>query len=96
MFASVIAFEEEPEVQQHGIEHVLEEVIPAVQGQPGVRGWWLVDREGGRRLSVMVFDDQAAYDTTMAAISERRAASGDDRPRPKPSSVSRYEVYGSV
>ena len=96
MFATVIAFEEEPKVQEQGIEHVLEEVIPAVQGQPGVRGWWLVDREGGRRLSVMVFDDQAAYDAAMGAISERRAASGDDRPRPKPSSVSRYEVYGSV
>ncbi|MGN6378902.1 MAG: hypothetical protein ACTHNU_08135 [Gaiellales bacterium] len=96
MFASVIAFEEDSETQQHGIEHVLEEVIPALDGQAGVHGWWLVDRDGGRRLSVMVFDDQAAYDAAMAAISSRRAESGDDRPRPKPSSISRYDVYGSV
>ncbi len=47
MFASVISFEEDAEAIQHGIEHVLADVVPAVTGQPGVSGWWLVDHEGG-------------------------------------------------
>jgi hypothetical protein len=96
VFATVITFDEDAETQQAGIEHVLEEVVPAVAGREGVRGVWLVDREGGRRLSVMVFDDQAASDAAMEAISQRHATVGGDRPRPRPTSVSRYEVYASL
>jgi len=96
VFASVITFEEDAETLERGIEHVLEDVIPALRDRPGVSGWWLVDREGGRRLSVMVFDDQDTYDAAMAAVSERRAQSGDDSPRPRPAGVARYEVYASV
>lgn len=95
VFASVISFEEDAETIQHGIEHVLADVVPAMTGQPGVSGWWLVDHEGGRRLSVMVFEDQAAYDTAMQAITELHAKNGG-RPRPRPASVTRFEVYASV
>ena len=95
MFATVITFEEDAETQSAGIEHVLEEVVPALEGRAGVRGTWLVDREGGRRLSVMLFDDQAAYDAAMAAITARHETGGG-RPRPKPASVGRYEVFATV
>ncbi len=95
MFATVITFEEDSAGQAAGIDHVLEEVVPALQGRPGVSGTWLVDRQGGRRLSVMLFADEPAYEAAMQAIADRHAAAGA-RPRPKPASVGRYEVYASV
>jgi hypothetical protein len=94
-FAMVMTFEgESPEDVAAGIEHVGDEVIPALKGS-GAQGWWLVDRENGRRVTVMVFESQAQYDAGMARVGEARAKA-PDRHRPAPTSVGRYEVYGSV
>ncbi len=94
MFAQVVTFEEsEPELNA-GIRHVAEEVIQPLRDASGVRGLWLVDRERGRRISVLVWDDEAAMEAGMAAIAAGRA--DPDAPRPTPTSVERYEVYGEV
>lgn len=96
MFAVVISFEgESPEVVSAGIAHVKEEVIPALTDADGLHGWWLVDRDAGRRLSVMVWDSEEQYDACMAPVQVERAKN-PDRHRPAPTSVQRFEVYGSI
>lgn len=96
MFAVVMSFENEsPEDLNAGIEHVKEEVLPALEQADGLHGWWLVDREAGRRLTVMVWDTQAEFDAGMARIQQARAKDPNRR-RPGPSSVTRFEVYGSA
>ena len=96
MHAVLISFDESPEQVDAGIEHVEEEVLPALQGASGLRGFWLVDRERGKRVSVMVWDSEEEAKTAMAAVAARREELGSERPRPEPSSVETFEVYGSV
>ena len=95
MYAQVITFDEAPEEVDNGIEHVLEDVVPALEESDGATGFWLVDRERGKRLSVMVWESEEAAQAAFARIGERVAA----RPgvvRPKPVSVERYEIYARV
>ena len=95
MFAVLMEFEEPAADTEAGIEHVNEEVVPALVGTPGLIGLWLVDREAGRRVTVMVWDSDEHYQAGMAEVQRRRAAD-PDRHRPPPTSVKRLEVYASV
>ncbi len=96
MFAVVMSFDGESEEDlKAGVAHVEDEVIPALAQAGGLRGWWLADREAGRRMTVMVWDTQEQYDEGMARIQQARAKDPDRR-RPAPTSVARFEIYGSV
>jgi hypothetical protein len=96
MFAMVLSFDgESAEDLSAGIEHVKDEVIPALSESGGVHGWWLADRENGRRVTVMIWETQDQFDAAMARVQQYRAKD-PDRHRPAPSSVARFEVYGSV
>jgi heme-degrading monooxygenase HmoA len=95
VYAQVVTFEESPEQVEAGIEHVLEEVVPELSGAPGLQGLWLVDRERGKRVSVLVWESEEAAEAAMAKVRERFAQE-PDRARPTPASVERFEVYGRV
>ena len=94
-FAQVVTFEESPDEVEAGIRHVEEEVLPPLREVPGLQGLWLVDRERGRRISVMVWESEEAASRGMAALQAVREEHGDGQ-RPTPMSVERYDVYGRI
>ena len=96
MFAIVMTFDDgSAENVEAGISHVEDEVLPALRDASGLQGWWLVDRVGNRRVSLMVWDNDEHYNTAMAMVQEARAKDPDRR-RPPPSSVGRFEIYGTI
>jgi hypothetical protein len=94
MYAQVVTFEESADQLQAGIDHVLDDVIPALETSPGLSGLWLVDREHGKRLSILVWESEAHASAAMAKVQERVARS--THPRPAPTTVERFEIYAQI
>jgi heme-degrading monooxygenase HmoA len=96
MFGMILSFDGESDGDlSAGIEHVRDEVVPALSQAEGLHGWWLVDREARRRVSVMVWDTEEHYQAGMAGVQEARAKD-PDRHRPAPTSVQRFEIYAAI
>ncbi len=77
-----------------------EEVVPTLVGAEGlVAGHWVVDRDGGRRLSVIVWRDADAVSAAMPAVMAGGAAVCEAAGRGQqaaPTSTARYEVFASL
>jgi hypothetical protein len=94
MYAQIVTFQETPEQVDAGITHVLDDVIPALEHAPGLTGIWLADRAAGKRLSIMVWESEAAASMAMAEVKNRLATS--KHTRPTPASVEKFDVYAMV
>jgi hypothetical protein len=96
MFAMVMSFDDESaDDLSAGIDHVRDEVIPPLTAAPGVSGWWLVDHESGRRMTVLICEDDEHLQAGMAQVAAERAKDPQRR-RPAPTSVTRFDIYGSA
>jgi hypothetical protein len=101
MFAQIVTFEESPEQLTEGLRHLREEVVPSVGAADGLHGaYWLVDREHGRRLTLMFWASESAQAAAMPGIIQgvgtRRAAGGRTNPANAPTNVSKYEIFAQA
>jgi hypothetical protein len=95
MFAVVLSFTgESADDLAADIDHVKDEVVPALRAS-GVQGWWLVDRDTCRRMTLMIWNSEDEYQSGMARVQQARLAD-PDRLRPAPTEVARFEVYASI
>jgi heme-degrading monooxygenase HmoA len=98
---SISRFEEQAAELDEGVRHVREEVVPAIQGAEGLRAaYWAVDRENGKRVSVLVWESTdaaaAAMPAVVEAIKQRRAGAGRTNPQASPTATERFEVIAQV
>jgi len=101
MIVTMATFGETETELEEGVRHVRDEVVPSVKGAKGLRaGYWLVDREHGKRLSIMVWDDvdamSAAMPAVIASIKQLREQGGLQRPQRPPDSSQRFDVIAHL
>ena len=78
MFAMVLSFiGESADDLAAGIDHVRDEVVPALTEAGGLQGWWLVDRETGRRMTLMVWNSEDEYQALRYELASAYEQLGD-------------------
>src|SRR6266487_265649 len=76
-FARVISGEGDPATLEQGIANINEIVIPRARELPGfLGGYWLVDRERGKILSVTVFESEEHVRESDEAAAQIRLDAG--------------------
>lgn len=56
MLLQIASFEEDPAAIEEGARHAREEVVPSIQGAEGlVAAYWAIDRQNGKRVSIMLW-----------------------------------------
>jgi hypothetical protein len=101
MLLQIVSFEEDSAALDEGTRHVREEVVPSIQGAEGlVAAYWAIERQDGKRVSIMVWQSaeaaQAAMPSVVDAIKQRREDAGRVTPQASPTSVQRFEVIARV
>jgi hypothetical protein len=101
MIVTMATFSETGTELDQGVRHVRKEVVPSIRGAKGLRaGYWLIDREHGKRLSIMVWDDMGAMSAAMPAIMtsirQLRQQGGLQQPQRSPDSSQRFEVIAHL
>ena len=101
MVVAVSTFNETEGQLDEGVRHVKEEVVPSVRGAKGLKaGYWVIDREQGQRLSILVWESadamSAAMPSVMAAVKRRRDEAGLSQPQRSPDSSRRFEVFAEL
>jgi len=101
VLVSISHFEEAGAELEEGIRHVREEVVPSIEGAEGLTAaYWAVDREGGRRVTILVWESAdaaaAAMPGVIEAIKARREAAGRTQPQASPTATERFEVVAHM
>lgn len=101
MLLQIASFEEDSAALEEGARHVREEVVPSIQGAEGlVAAYWAIDRQNGKRVSIMLWQSPeaagAAMPSVVDAIKRRREDAGRATPQASPTSVERFEVIAQV
>ncbi len=101
MVVTVAIFRETVDGLEEGIRHVRDEVVPSLRGAAGLKAsYWVVNREAGERLSIMIWnsaEDMAApMPRVMASIKQLRESVGRSDPQRSPDRSQHYEVVAQI
>ena len=78
MFARIGTWHGSPEALENWVAHAGEVVKPKVQQHPGLEAaYWLVDREGGKGLTITFWESEEAMDATEAFRSQSQVQTSD-------------------
>src|ERR1700730_12398218 len=75
--ARVLHFEGDPANADNALKMIEERVVPGVRGFPGfLGGFWLIDRDAGKRIGVTLFDSEENLKASRAPADAMRQQSG--------------------
>lgn len=82
MFARIGAWQGSPDALEQWISRACEQVKPSIQQDPGLKAaYWLVDREGGKRLIITIWESAEAMRANTRGREGRRQPQQPPGPR---------------
>jgi len=92
MFARVTTVQGSPDRIDETTRYARERVLPAMQGQPGFKGMYmLVDRKQGRALGITLWESEEALRATAETAGQMRAGAMERGATAEPTAAE-YEV----